>query len=113
MSNAEYALLYVLAMNRSLLSDAHRIYLFVLFLLCHVFRSSEFVIITGAASHFNMIISIPKKQVLKEGEQQQQSVTELKNQKHYSSHTVRLSTLCVLFILENMISDENWKTVYS
>lgn len=47
-----------------------------------------------------MIFSIPKKQVLMEG-QQQQSVIDLESKSiQLCVHTVRHLTLCVLFILE-------------
>lgn len=58
---------------------------------------------SSVASRFNMIISIPKKQVLMEGKQQQ-SVKELISQSiqlcSQQFHTVLHSTLCVVFILE-------------
>lgn len=77
---------------------AHRFLLFV-YLLCHVLCLPDLVIIPVLHQDL-MIVSIPKKQVLMEG-QQQQLVIDLESKSiQLCVHTVRHSTLCVLFILE-------------
>lgn len=58
------------------------------------------LVIIPVLHHDFMIISIPKKQVLMEG-RQQQSVIDLESKSiQLCIHTVCHSTLCVLFILE-------------
>lgn len=70
MSNAEYVMLLVYAPVIKtvfcffLKSDAHQdLFCFVLFVICGVMCYDH----SSAASRFNMITSIPKKQVLMEG----------------------------------------------
>lgn len=77
---------------------AHRYLLFV-YLLCHVLCLPNLVIIP-VLHHDLMIISIPKKQVLMEGQQQQSVIDRESKSIQLCVHTVRHSTLCVLFILE-------------
>lgn len=77
---------------------AHRFLLFV-YLLCHVLCLPNLVIIPVLHQDL-MIFSIPKKQALMEG-QQQQSVIDLESKSiQLCVRTVRHLTLCVLFILE-------------
>lgn len=105
-SNAEYAMLlvYVLMIKKWILKVMHiEIVCFCLLFAVSCVTFTLFTDHSSVASQFNMIISIPTKQVLMEGKQQQ-SVTELISQSiqlcSQQFHTVHHSTLCVVFILE-------------
>lgn len=117
-SNAEYAMLlvHVLMVKKWILKVMHiEIVCFCLLFAVSCVMFTLFTDHSSVASRFNMIISIPKKQVLMEGKQQQSVRAGI------AVYTAVLTTVshCASFYIvcglhpANMLSEKNWNTVYS